>query len=316
MSSHGGPRVLYICGFPSDLRAKDLAAQFEKFGPIIRCDIPLSKHHNSIPYAFVEYHDGATAEEAYKEMHGVRLDGARISVEWARRSPQSTWRLDGPGRSEDTRGHTSRASWDRHDDRDDRDDRERESRTEKHEQRYHPREHDTERPEERGRDAREHDRGYERTQEAHARDYERSHDRDYDRNRDYDRTTGSAHDYKRSLDRAYDRDYRRDERDKRERSRSPRRRDSGYVDSTAISHSRDRHSSGYSQAYRDRDRRSSQETSTSRQYERPPRGEERYEKPRSPVREDWDWGPDPVEADGARTPASPSIRPAGPAREA
>ncbi|KZT57796.1 hypothetical protein CALCODRAFT_452684 [Calocera cornea HHB12733] len=345
MSSRGGRCVLYVSGFPPDVRAKDLAAEFEKYGKIIRCDIPVSKHINSLPYAFVEYCQAVDAEEAYSKMHDVRMDGGRISIEWARRAPSSTWRTDGdPRRDDDSRGH-ARASWDRpetrHDDRHDgvrdyrsRDDdrhHRRDHEAERTDDRGHRRDYDAERTEERhrrrdydterivdpGRDTREREHGYDRTEDAPStRDYERTRYRDYDRHRDRE------HDYDRS--RAYyerrddrDRDYRREVRDKHERSRSPGRdrRDSGYVDSTATSYIRERHSSGHSREHREPEMRSSQDEGISRQHEQQPHQEKRFEKARTPVQRD-DWGPDPAEVDGARTPMSPGIRPAGHAHEA
>ncbi|ORX56851.1 RNA-binding domain-containing protein [Hesseltinella vesiculosa] len=88
-------KTLFIVGFDARTRAVELASEFERYGPLIRCDIPAPKH-NSKPYAFVEFEYPDDADAAFKEMHGKRFEGATLSVQWARQPPSSLWRLDGP----------------------------------------------------------------------------------------------------------------------------------------------------------------------------------------------------------------------------
>ncbi|KAF9074416.1 hypothetical protein BDP27DRAFT_1444269 [Rhodocollybia butyracea] len=92
-------RILFVSGFSSDTRARELAYEFERFGPLVRCDVPAPRHSHSraAPYAFVEFQDGRDAEDAYRDMHGKNFEGHRLSVQWARRPPSSAWRVDGPG---------------------------------------------------------------------------------------------------------------------------------------------------------------------------------------------------------------------------
>ncbi|ORY25331.1 hypothetical protein BCR39DRAFT_289245 [Naematelia encephala] len=87
--------VLYVTGFSANLRARDLAYEFERYGRLIRCDIPALKSASSAPFAFIEFRREDDAEDAYYDMHGRSIDGRRISVQWAKRPPSSAWRHDG-----------------------------------------------------------------------------------------------------------------------------------------------------------------------------------------------------------------------------
>ncbi|EJU04315.1 RNA-binding domain-containing protein, partial [Dacryopinax primogenitus] len=180
MSSRSGHRVLYVVGFHSSTRAKDLAAGFGKFGKLVRCDIPMSKYINSQPYAFVEYCESEDADNAFKDMHNVHLDGALIKVEWARRAPSSIWRTEGPPgeRGNDTRDYTNTASWDRHDHRKS----DRDYRSEGDDDRRHRRDYETGRNEERRHEPRIFDREEDRSERV----YHHGHERDYERDRDRD----------------------------------------------------------------------------------------------------------------------------------
>ncbi|KAI9026462.1 hypothetical protein CLU79DRAFT_741849 [Phycomyces nitens] len=86
--------TLFVAGFGSRTRARDLAYEFERYGRLVRCDIPAPKSFSSKPYAFVEFEDPRDAEDAFNEMHGRRLDGYTISVQWARNAPSASWRYD------------------------------------------------------------------------------------------------------------------------------------------------------------------------------------------------------------------------------
>ncbi|KAI8376322.1 uncharacterized protein BYT42DRAFT_574215 [Radiomyces spectabilis] len=86
--------TLFVAGFGSRIRARDLAYEFERYGRLVRCDIPAPKTYSSKPYAFVEFEDPRDADDAFNEMHGRRIDGYTISVQWARNAPSASWRYD------------------------------------------------------------------------------------------------------------------------------------------------------------------------------------------------------------------------------
>ncbi|ORY93249.1 hypothetical protein BCR43DRAFT_496577 [Syncephalastrum racemosum] len=86
--------TLFVAGFGSRTRARDLAYEFERYGRLVRCDIPAPKSYSSKPYAFVEFEDPRDADDAFNEMHGIRIDGHTLSVQWARNAPSANWRFD------------------------------------------------------------------------------------------------------------------------------------------------------------------------------------------------------------------------------
>ncbi|KAI9139647.1 hypothetical protein BKA69DRAFT_1084336 [Paraphysoderma sedebokerense] len=87
--------TLFVAGINPNTRAKDLAYEFERYGRLVRCDIPAPRPHAK-PYAFVEFEDYRDAEDAYHEMHGVRIDGYTLNIQWARNAPSRSWRFDDP----------------------------------------------------------------------------------------------------------------------------------------------------------------------------------------------------------------------------
>ncbi|KAI5122664.1 hypothetical protein M0805_007924 [Coniferiporia weirii] len=116
--------ILYVRGFHPSTRARDLAYEFERFGPLVRCDIPAPRGHTSgaSPYAFVEFRSSRDASTAFDDLHGRYFEGYRLTVEWAKRLPSSMWRSGrSPRRGRDRdRSRSPRRDRDRDNDKDDR----------------------------------------------------------------------------------------------------------------------------------------------------------------------------------------------------
>ncbi|EMD92846.1 hypothetical protein COCHEDRAFT_1172404 [Bipolaris maydis C5] len=123
--SRGGGTTLYVTGFGHGTRARDLAYEFERYGRLVRCDIPAPRSASSrLSFAFVEYESRRDADDAYHEMHNKRIGrDDLLKIEWARTPPSASWRFDS-GRDR-PRGERSERGGDRGDrsDRGDRADR-------------------------------------------------------------------------------------------------------------------------------------------------------------------------------------------------
>lgn len=183
--SRGGT-TLYVTGFSHGTRARDLAYEFERYGRLVRCDIPAPRSASSRLFAFVEYEDRRDADEAYHDMHNKRLGRDDVlKIEWARTPPSASWRFES-GRDRDRGG-------DRGADRGDR-------------SRRSPRRGRSPSPVRR--------RDYSPRKDSDRRDRDRDRDRDYDRDSRRDRDRSRSPD-QRDRDRDI-KDADRDDRDRRE----------------------------------------------------------------------------------------------------
>ncbi|KAI8867674.1 hypothetical protein GQ42DRAFT_103012, partial [Ramicandelaber brevisporus] len=93
--SGGGPRTLFVTGFGPDTRARELAYEFERYGRLVRCDIPAPRGHNPKPYAFIEFIDDRDSRAAYEELHGRAFGSGTLIVQFAKNPPSRAWRFDG-----------------------------------------------------------------------------------------------------------------------------------------------------------------------------------------------------------------------------
>lgn len=186
--SRSGGTTLYVTGFGHGTRARDLAYEFERYGRLVRCDIPAPRTASSRLFAFVEYESRRDADDAYHEMHNKRIGrDDLLKIEWARTPPSASWRFDSgrdrPSRRDRTPPRRGRSPSPRRGRGD-----------------YSPRKDDRR------------DRDYDR------RDRERDRDRDRERDRDRDRDRSRSpddrdRDLKEDRDRHDDRDRREDDRD-------------------------------------------------------------------------------------------------------
>ncbi|KAF9109876.1 hypothetical protein BGX27_007090 [Mortierella sp. AM989] len=90
-------KTLYVSGFSQRSRPRDIAYEFERFGRLVRCDVPALRNNSSKPYAFVEYEDDRDARDAYNEMRDVRFEGYRLNVQYAKNTPSASWRYERGG---------------------------------------------------------------------------------------------------------------------------------------------------------------------------------------------------------------------------
>eukprot|EP01137_Pigoraptor_chileana_P033458 Opistho-2@24344 len=92
-----GRNTLFVDNVSPYIKAADLGYEFEKYGRLVRCDIPSSKRgRGGAAYAFVEYEDERDAEDAYDRMHNKKIDGYAVRVEWAKNTPSRAWRSGSP----------------------------------------------------------------------------------------------------------------------------------------------------------------------------------------------------------------------------
>lgn len=87
--------VLFVCKLNPVTTDEDLQLIFSRFGKILSCEVIRDKRTgDSLQYAFIEYEDQKSCEQAYFKMQGVLIDDHRIHVDFSQSVSKlsDTWR--------------------------------------------------------------------------------------------------------------------------------------------------------------------------------------------------------------------------------
>jgi peptidyl-prolyl cis-trans isomerase-like 4 len=87
--------VLFVCKLNPVTTDEDLELIFSRSGKILSCEVIRDKRTgDSLQYAFIEYEDQASCEQAYFKMQGVLIDDHRIHVDFSQSVSKlsDTWR--------------------------------------------------------------------------------------------------------------------------------------------------------------------------------------------------------------------------------
>lgn len=90
--------VLFVCKLNPVTNDDDLEIIFSRFGKIIGCEV-IRDHQtgDSLQYAFIEFADRKSCEEAYFKMDNVLIDDRRIHVDFSQSVAKMRWRGKGKG---------------------------------------------------------------------------------------------------------------------------------------------------------------------------------------------------------------------------
>lgn len=84
--------ILFVCKLNPVTRSEDLELIFSRFGKILSCEVIRDKKSgDSLQYAFIEFDEKQSAEQAYFKMDSVLIDNQRIRVDFS----QSVSKLHG-----------------------------------------------------------------------------------------------------------------------------------------------------------------------------------------------------------------------------
>jgi peptidyl-prolyl cis-trans isomerase-like 4 len=103
--------VLFVCKLNPVTGDDDLELIFGRFGKILSCEVIRdAKTGDSLQYAFIEYEDKASCENAYFKMQGVLIDDRRIHVDFSQSVSKlsDVWRKDTNSKR---RANASRGGW-------------------------------------------------------------------------------------------------------------------------------------------------------------------------------------------------------------
>ncbi|KAK7601756.1 hypothetical protein V9T40_009197 [Parthenolecanium corni] len=90
--------VLFVCKLNPVTTDEDLEIIFGRFGKIIGCEVIRDKiSGDSLQYAFIEFAEKKSCEEAYFKMDNVLIDDRRIHVDFSQSVSKMRWRGKGRG---------------------------------------------------------------------------------------------------------------------------------------------------------------------------------------------------------------------------
>lgn len=85
--------VLFVCQLNPVTTSEDLELIFSRFGRILSCEVIRDRRTgDSLQYAFIEFEDRKSCEQAYFKMDGVLIDDKRVRVDFSQsvsRLPES-----------------------------------------------------------------------------------------------------------------------------------------------------------------------------------------------------------------------------------
>ncbi|KYM79370.1 Peptidyl-prolyl cis-trans isomerase-like 4 [Atta colombica] len=102
--------VLFVCKLNPVTNDDDLEIIFSRFGKIVGCEV-IRDHQtgDSLQYAFIEFADRKSCEDAYFKMDNVLIDDRRIHVDFSQSVAKMRWR----GKGKDKRRREERRDRDR-----------------------------------------------------------------------------------------------------------------------------------------------------------------------------------------------------------
>ncbi|XP_035726252.1 peptidyl-prolyl cis-trans isomerase-like 4, partial [Vespa mandarinia] len=90
--------VLFVCKLNPVTNDDDLEIIFSRFGKIIGCEVIRDRQTgDSLQYAFIEFAERKSCEEAYFKMDNVLIDDRRIHVDFSQSVAKMRWRGKGKG---------------------------------------------------------------------------------------------------------------------------------------------------------------------------------------------------------------------------
>uniref|UniRef100_A0A1Q3EZI8 Peptidyl-prolyl cis-trans isomerase n=1 Tax=Culex tarsalis TaxID=7177 RepID=A0A1Q3EZI8_CULTA len=90
--------VLFVCKLNPVTTDDDLQIIFSRFGKIVGCEVIRDKvSGDSLQYAFIEFEDKKSCEDAYFKMDNVLIDDRRIHVDFSQSVAKVRWRGKGRG---------------------------------------------------------------------------------------------------------------------------------------------------------------------------------------------------------------------------